>query len=110
MKKRNDNQRLKRFFERAITVLCTTMATTILFTVPAHATNTYAEAGAKWVLDGIFWLVLVAGIFGAGMSAIKRNATAAVGIIIATALICVVCQNPETISNIGSVLKGILGL
>lgn len=84
--------------------------TTMFLTIPTYASNTYAEAGARWVLDGVFWIVLVVGIGSAGMSAVKRNATAAVGIIIATALVCIVCQNPETISNLGNTLKGILGL
>jgi hypothetical protein len=87
-----------------------TVATIICLPTAAFAANQYAEAGAKWILDGIFWIVLVVGIFGAGMSAVKRNAIASVGIIIGTAIICVFCQNPEIIVNIGNVLKGILGL
>jgi hypothetical protein len=89
-------------------IITTMMILTFSFT--ALASNTYAENGAKWLLDGVFWIVAVGGIFGAGMSAIKRNATGAVGIILAAAIICVFCKNPDVLTNIGNVLKGILGL
>lgn len=87
-----------------------TVAMMIMFSFTVLANNTYAEAGAKWILDGIFWIVAVAGIFGAGMSAVKRNATGAVGILLAAAIICVFCKNPDLLTTIGNTLKGILGL
>ena len=95
-------------------VVCTaicTAAMVLIFSFTALASpNTYAENGAKWVLDGIFWIVAVAVIFGAGMSAVKRNATGAVGILLASAIICVFCKNPDLLTTIGNTLKGILGL
>lgn len=82
----------------------------MLTTIPAFAENEYAKAGATWILDGIFWVAIVAGIWGATMTGIKRNFTAMIGIIAAAAIVCLFCSNPDIIINLGNNIKGILGL
>lgn len=84
---------------------------TLVTTIPAYAsTNTYAESGAKWLLDGIYWFVVACGILGVGKCAIQRNITGALTTFIMTALIAVICKNPEILTSLGNTLKGILGL
>lgn len=101
----------RNFVTNLICIGICTMAIVLMFSIPALASsNTYAENGAKWILDGIFWIVAVGGVFGAGMSAVKRNATGAVGILLGAAIICVFCKNPDILVTIGNNLKGILGL
>lgn len=88
-----------------------TLGAMMMSVMPAHAsTNTYAEAGARWLLDGVYWILIVSGLFGVGKSVIQRNLTGAIGIFIATALLAVVCKNPEILVSLGNVLKGILGI
>ena len=88
-----------------------TLGATMISVMPTYAaTNTYAEAGAKWLLDGVYWIVIVSGLFGVGKSAIQRNLTGAIGIFIATALVAVVCKNPDIMVSLGNVLKGVLGI
>jgi len=106
MERKHGIKRQTKIIKRAAAFLCTA----VLLTMPAAAANTYAENGAKWILDGVFWVVIVLGIFGAGMSIVKRNVTAALGIIIGSALVCVLCSNPEIIVSLGNAIKGILGL
>lgn len=101
----------KKNMKNTMSVILCTAALATLFSFTAMATqNTYAENGAKWILDGIFWVVAVGGIFGAGLSAVKRNATGAIGTLLGAALICVLCKNPDLLTTIGNALKGIIGL
>ena len=101
----------KKNMKNTMSVILCTAALATLFSFTALATqNTYAENGSKWILDGIFWIDAVGGIFGAGKSAVKRNATGAVGILIGAALICVLCKNPDLLTTMGNSLKGIIGL
>ncbi|WP_101698700.1 hypothetical protein [Clostridium minihomine] len=102
---------LKKVHQRTWKSVCIAMAMIMLHPVVAFAAeNQYAKAGAEWILDGVFWVVLVVGIFGAGMNAVKRNATAAVGILFGAALICVIAKNPTIITGIGTTLKDAFGL
>lgn len=86
-------------------ILCTLLLTTVCM-----ATNTYAEAGAKWILDGIFWIVLVAGISVAAKAAISRNMVATVVILLSTGLLCMLCNDPLVLERIGTNLKAVLGI
>ncbi len=74
------------------------------------AENTYAENAGKWFLDGIFWIVLVAGIFGTAMAAIRRNMLSALGIGVTTAILLVIIKDYSILVNLGNALKGIIGL
>ena len=62
----------KENLKKASTFLLKTTILLLIFSIMtyvpvlADTKNTYAEKGAKWILDGIFWCVIVAGIFGAG--------------------------------------------
>lgn len=106
----------KENLKKASTFLLKTTILLLIFSIMtyvpvlADTKNTYAEKGAKWILDGIFWCVIVAGIFGAGTAAVKRNATAAIGIILGAILVCLFCKNPDLFNTIGTKLKAVLGL
>lgn len=87
-------------------ILCVALMSTVCMAT----SNTYAEKGGTWVLDGIYWLVLVGGVWWGGMSVIKRNITAGVGILIGAAIIMVITKNPSILENLGTAMKNILGL
>lgn len=74
------------------------------------AENAYAKAAGEWVLDGVFWVAIVLGLVGVAMSAIKRNLTAAIITLIATALVCTICKNTSIITSLGTALKDAFGL
>ena len=76
----------------------------------AYASNTYAKNAAMWILDGVFWIVIVFALIGAGGCFMKRNVTGGVIIILLGAIICMFCKNPSLFTEIGNTLKSILGL
>lgn len=76
----------------------------------ASVTNDYAQKGAKWVLDGLFWIIVVAGIVAIARSAVKKDFTGAVVLTLITAVLAVLVKNTEILTTIGNQLKTILGL
>lgn len=78
-------------------------------TMALAATNTYAENAAAWVLDGLFWLILVIALAGVGMSAVKHNFKAAVGIGIGAGIILYFVKNPNSFTAIGNAIAKIVG-
>ena len=108
MKTTNNNGKS---FKLAKTAL-SSMTAMVLSSVPTFAagSNDIAEKGATWFLDGAFWVILCVGIYFGSMSAIKRNMSGALGIFLATALGAVICNEPAIVVNLGTKLKGIMGL
>ena len=96
----------KSFRAFLLVVLCVVLMSTVCVATG----NTYAEKGAAWALDGVYWLVIVAGIWFGGMALIKRNITAGIGIIIAAAIVATISKNPSILENLGTAIKNILGL
>lgn len=96
--------------KKVLTVIAVTAAVATIFVLPASAANEYAEKGATWVLDGLFWVILVLGISGTVMNGLKRNLTGALICLICTAIGCVFCGNPLVFKTVGASLLGILGL
>lgn len=76
----------------------------------ATATNEYAQKGAAWILDGLFWIIVVAGIVTIARSAVKKDFTGAVVLLIITAILAVLVKNTDILTSIGNNLKTILGL
>lgn len=74
------------------------------------AENTYAKAGAEWILDGLFWVVVVCAIAGISFSIIKRNLTGALSTVLGAAIALVIINDPNILKSLGDTLKGILGL
>lgn len=91
-------------------VLLIALCIVLMSTACLATGNAYAEKGAAWALDGIYWIVIVLGIWFGGMALVKRNITAGVGIFIGTALVAAISKNPSIIENLGTALKNILGL
>jgi len=107
-------KKITRFFKRNVKKIGVSAAALSLSSAATVqtvlATNTYAKNGATWVLDGIFWLAIVLGIFGAAMAGIKRNFAVMLGIVVVTAIVCVLCGAPEILKTLGEEIKNILGL
>lgn len=76
----------------------------------ALAENVYAQNAATWVLDGAFWLIIVLGVIGIGMAAVKRNASLALGILVGAGIAAYFCKNPNALATIGSNIARIFGL
>ena len=97
-----------------IGVLSNFVITLFILSKSVYATsttsNTYAENAAKWILDGLFWVVAIAAVFGIAMSVIKRQLIAAVSIFVASALVLVVINDPTVLTTVGTTLRTILGI
>ena len=59
----------------------------------ASATNEYAQKGAAWVLDGLFWIIVVAGVVAIARSAVKKDFTGAVVLTLITAVLAVLVRS-----------------
>ncbi len=95
----------KTFRAVLLIVLCVLLLSTVCL-----ADNEYAEKGATWILDGLFWIVIVAGLWYGGLSVVKRNITGGIVALVGASVVAVICKNPSILENLGTALKNILGL
>ncbi len=96
----------KKIFKTALPIVLMIIISSISFA----ATNTYAKNFGEWLLDGLFWAIIIAGIWYAYKYMAQRNIIAGIGIILTTAFFAYLVKNPTVLSNLGSTLKGIIGL
>ncbi|MBP0980980.1 MAG: hypothetical protein J5968_02135 [Oscillospiraceae bacterium] len=87
--------------------LCMALAMT---TVCFAAENKYAANAAGWILDGIAWLVIVAAVWKGGGALLSRNWVNGGFIIVAGAIIVLLCYDPTIFTRVGNTLKGIAGI
>lgn len=102
---------MKKTMEKVLTGMYAAVVILLSYATPVLATtNEYAKKGATWLLDGIFWIVLVGGIWG-GYKLLK-NSNIVQGIIVfaSTAIVCVLCKDPLILENAGNTIKGVVGL
>lgn len=69
----------------------------------------YGENIAKWGLDQVFWLVLIAGIAGTAIAFIAKKWVPGILTTVGTAIICVFIKNPTKLSDLGEKLANIIG-
>lgn len=74
------------------------------------ATNTYAQKGAAWILDGLFWVVIVVAIVLIINFLAKNSISKVVVTVIIASVIAIIIKNPTIFETIGNELKTILGL
>ena len=97
--------------ERMTRLLACVAVLAVIFVIPAFATgNEYAEKGAQWVLDGIYWIALVVIAWRLFKEIAARNVTGAVVLVLLGALCIVLITKPEVLKTVGEKLLGILGL
>jgi len=108
--KRKTKRMAVRLIERSLFKWLISSLAVIAVPVKVLADNAYAEAGANWILDGLFWVLVVAMIGGIGMAVIKRNLTGALITLVVGGIVLVIVKDPNIIVNIGTALKGVLGL
>ena len=83
-----------------------------LLAVPCLAAggNEYAQAGANWVLDGVFWVGIVLVVWGVVKYAAARNITGVVTLVVLGAIVLVIIKQPTLLQTLGEKLMGIIGL
>lgn len=89
-------------------LLCVVMA--VFLAVPALAANEYAEKGAQWILDGIYWVALVVIVWQLFKNVASKNISGAVIMVVLGALCIVLIVNPEVLKVLGEKLMGTIGL
>ena len=72
-------------------------------------TASYGENAAKWGLDQVFWVALLAGIVGAAIAIVKKSWVGAVLSAVGVGLICYFIKNPTKLVDIGDTLAKIVG-
>ena len=98
------------FIRKVTKVLVMTSIAIVSCCTSVYASNTYAEKAGRWILDGLFWVVVIASIFGIAMAVVKRQLIVAITILVASALVLIIINDPNIILTIGNTLKGIIGL
>ena len=74
------------------------------------AEGDYAQSGATWLLEQLFWVALVVVIIIMLKLFAARNFVAGVVTLIAGGIVCFFIKNPESIKTIGDVIASALGL
>ena len=72
--------------------------------------NQYAESAGKWVLEGVFWVILIAVVAGIGTAILKRNLVGALSTLICGGLVLFFVKNPDAIATIGETIAGAIGI
>ena len=72
------------------------------------ATN-YGENAAKWGLDQLFWLALIAVIGVAVFAFIKKSWVGGIVTMIGGAIVCYFIKNPTKLADLGNELAKIIG-
>lgn len=91
-----------------VCLMCLLMG--VLLTVPAFAANEYAEKGAQWILDGIYWVALVVIVWQLFRNVAAKNISGAVIMAVLGALCIVLIVNPEVLKTFGEKLMSTVGL
>lgn len=72
--------------------------------------NNYAENGANWLLDQLFWVAVVVVIIIFIKNLMARNTVSSIVTIIVGAIICFFIRNPRTLETLGTVVANAIGL
>ena len=96
--------------ERALRLFVCIAILGVFFTMPVFADNEYAQKGALWILDAIYWIALVVIIWKLIMSIIARNLIGSIVLFLAGALCIVLIGKPELFKTVGEKLLSIVGL
>jgi len=81
--------------------LCLTLAMVFGMAMTCYASS-YSENAVNWGLGELSWIILMVAIAGAAMSITRRATGAAIGCILAGAVLWYICQNPTLIGEIGT--------
>ena len=77
---------------------------TLLFTNGIMVSANYGQNAANWMLDQVFWVILVAVVIVTAMAAVKRNFTGALITVIVGAVVLYFVKNPTKLSDIGDTI------
>lgn len=91
--------------------LCACMVLALAI-VPAFAAggNEIVEKGARWILDGFFWVGIVAAVIVLVNNVLKKNTTGIVVTIIVAAVVLTIIKSPTILTSLGDIFKNVLGL
>lgn len=76
----------------------------------ASETGNYAQKGANWLFEQLFWIALAVVVIAMIKLFAARNFVAGIVTLIAGGLVCFFIKSPESIKTIGDIIAGILGL
>ena len=94
------------------TLILALCAALIMTTVCFADENKYASNAADWLLDGVFWVAIVVGVWQGGLVSMlfQRNFTKGILILVCAGVTCWLCKDPQAFQRIGNVLKGVIGV
>ncbi len=96
--------------ERALRLFLCVAILGVFCVAPVFAANEYAEKGAQWILDAIFWIALVIIIWRLIMSIIAKNLIGSIILFLAGSLCVALIGKPELLKTVGEKLLGVVGL
>lgn len=74
------------------------------------AEGAYAEKGATWLLDQLFWVAIVVVVIIFIKNLMARNTVSSIVTVIVGAIVCFFIKNPTTFTTIGDVVAKAIGL
>ena len=96
--RKNEKEQKRTMQGKSIMMGISTLALLISNSMVAFASSgNYGQNGANWMLDQIFWAVVMAA---------KKNTIGVVTTIIVGAVVCYFIKNPTTLSDIGEKIMG----
>jgi len=97
---------------KAAVILCSVISTAALLTVSVSAENTYAQGIGRWILDGVFWVIVIAAVVIMLKQIMSQNISKAVITFLVAAVLCFLTTEAgiTALKSLGAAIAGIAGL